>query len=72
MKVTEKDVAYVADLAKSQRQTGSLFQHSFPADLLSRLGRNLEASRDYGAAVALTANAVERTFLERARHALPL
>jgi RNA polymerase sigma-70 factor (ECF subfamily) len=45
--------------------------HAIRADLLSRLGRNAEASQAYDAALALTSNAVERTFLERARRALP-
>ena len=45
--------------------------HAIRADLLSRLGRNVEASHAYAAALALTSNAVERTFLERARNALP-
>jgi RNA polymerase sigma-70 factor, ECF subfamily len=45
--------------------------HAIRADLLSRLGRNIEASHAYGAALALTSNAVEREFLERARDALP-
>ena len=44
--------------------------HAVRADLLSRIGRIEEASRAYGAALALTSNAVERTFLERARDAL--
>jgi len=45
--------------------------HAIRADLLSRLNRNSEARRAYGAALALVSNAVERTFLERARGALP-
>jgi RNA polymerase sigma-70 factor, ECF subfamily len=45
--------------------------HAIRADLLSRIGRNSEASNAYAAAIALTSNAVERTFLERARNALP-
>ncbi len=45
--------------------------HAVRADLLSRIGRNEEASSAYAAALALTSNAVERTFLERARNALP-
>jgi RNA polymerase sigma-70 factor, ECF subfamily len=45
--------------------------HAIRADLLSRLGRNEEASHAYDAALALTSNVVERTFLERARRALP-
>ncbi len=45
--------------------------HAIRADLLSRIGRNEDASSAYDAALALTSNAVERTFLERARNALP-
>src|ERR1700682_4159843 len=45
--------------------------HAIRADLLSRLGRNQEAGHAYDAALALTSNMVERTFLERARKALP-
>ena len=45
--------------------------HAIRADLLSRLGRNPEARHAYNAALRLTSNAVEHTFLERARNALP-
>jgi RNA polymerase sigma-70 factor (ECF subfamily) len=45
--------------------------HAIRADLLSRLDRNAEASDAYDAALALTTNAVERTFLQRARAELP-
>ena len=45
--------------------------HAVRADLLSRIGRNGEASNAYAVAIELTSNAVERTFLERARNALP-
>ncbi|HEY4870247.1 MAG TPA: RNA polymerase sigma factor [Candidatus Dormibacteraeota bacterium] len=45
--------------------------HAIRADLLSRIGRNGEASNAYAVAIELTSNAVERTFLERARNALP-
>jgi RNA polymerase sigma-70 factor, ECF subfamily len=45
--------------------------HAVRADLLSRLGRNDEARNAYAAAITLTSNAAERTFLERARDALP-
>jgi RNA polymerase sigma-70 factor (ECF subfamily) len=44
--------------------------HAIRADLLSRLGRNAEAGQAYDAALALTSNLVERSFLERARKAL--
>ncbi len=45
--------------------------HAVRADLLSRLGRNDEARNAYAATIALTSNAAERAFLERARDALP-
>jgi RNA polymerase sigma-70 factor (ECF subfamily) len=45
--------------------------HAIRADLLSRVGRNPEASQAYDEALALTSNVVERSFLERARKALP-
>jgi RNA polymerase sigma-70 factor (ECF subfamily) len=45
--------------------------HAIRADLLSRVGRNPEASQAYDEALALTSNLVERSFLERARKALP-
>ncbi|HEV3234326.1 MAG TPA: RNA polymerase sigma factor [Candidatus Dormibacteraeota bacterium] len=41
--------------------------HAIRADLLSRLGRNDAATTAYVAAIALTTNNVERSFLERAR-----
>jgi RNA polymerase sigma-70 factor (ECF subfamily) len=44
--------------------------HAVKADLLSRIGENNEAGREYDAAVALTSNEAERTFLTRARNAL--
>jgi RNA polymerase sigma-70 factor (ECF subfamily) len=44
--------------------------HAVRADLLNRLGRAAEASDAYAAAAALTANLVERDFLERGREAL--
>ena len=45
--------------------------HAVRADLLRRLGRTAEAAQAYDAALALTANAAERAFLERQRNALP-
>ena len=41
------------------------YLHSTRADLLRRLGRRAEAVAAYRAALALTANAAERSFLER-------
>jgi RNA polymerase sigma-70 factor (ECF subfamily) len=41
--------------------------HAVRADLLRRAGRAAEARDEYGRALALTDNAAERSFLERAR-----
>jgi len=45
--------------------------HVARADMLRRLGRTAEAAQAYDAALALTANAAERTFLDRRRRELP-
>jgi RNA polymerase sigma-70 factor (ECF subfamily) len=45
--------------------------HAIRADLLSRLGRDAEASQAYDAAISAATNKAERTFLERAKKALP-
>jgi RNA polymerase sigma-70 factor, ECF subfamily len=44
--------------------------HVIRADLLRRLGRPAEAAQAYDAAIACTANAAERDFLQRKRQAL--
>jgi RNA polymerase sigma-70 factor (ECF subfamily) len=44
--------------------------HAIRADLLSRLGRSKQATVAYDAAIALTSNKVERSFLERARRVI--
>jgi len=44
--------------------------HAIRADLLRRLGRTLEAASAYDAAIAQSANAAERHFLQRKRDAL--
>ncbi|MDP9372311.1 MAG: sigma-70 family RNA polymerase sigma factor [Chloroflexota bacterium] len=44
--------------------------HAIRADLLRRLGRDAEAALAYEAAIARTANALERAFLRRRRQAL--
>jgi RNA polymerase sigma-70 factor (ECF subfamily) len=49
---------------------GYYLLHAIRADLLLRLGRNTEATTAYERAIALTANAAERTFLERGREAV--
>jgi RNA polymerase sigma-70 factor, ECF subfamily len=46
--------------------------HAVRADLLSRAGRDAEARSEYDSALALTSNVAERTFLARARDALPV
>jgi RNA polymerase sigma-70 factor (ECF subfamily) len=45
--------------------------HAIRADLLRRLGRNVEATAAYEAAIARTENATERNFLQRRRQSLP-
>jgi RNA polymerase sigma-70 factor (ECF subfamily) len=44
--------------------------HAVRADLLRRLGREADAAAAYDAAIALTGNAAERSFLERRRSTL--
>jgi RNA polymerase sigma-70 factor (ECF subfamily) len=44
--------------------------HAIRADLLRRLGRDAEAAQAYDTAIARTANAAERDFLERSRRSL--
>ena len=44
--------------------------HAIRADLLRRLGRHVEAALAYEAALARSANAAERDFLQRSRQAL--
>lgn len=44
--------------------------HAIRADLLRRLGRNVEAVRAYEAAIARSDNAAEKNFLQRRRQAL--
>ena len=44
--------------------------HAIRADLLRRLGRNVEATTAYDAAIARSENAAERNFLQRKREAL--
>jgi RNA polymerase sigma-70 factor (ECF subfamily) len=46
--------------------------HAIRADLLRRLGRDVEAALAYDEAIARTANAVERDLLQRRRRALAL
>jgi RNA polymerase sigma-70 factor, ECF subfamily len=59
----------VDDLASSGLDSYYLF-HATRADLLRRLGRNTEAAAAYATARTLTANPVERAFLDAQRAAL--
>ncbi len=45
--------------------------HAVRAELLSRVSRNEDARKAFDAALALTTNPAERTFMKRARDALP-
>ena len=58
------------DLVDALDLDGYHLFHSIRADLLRRLGRTADAAAAYAAAIALTENASERTFLERRRRAL--
>jgi RNA polymerase sigma-70 factor (ECF subfamily) len=44
--------------------------HAIRADLLCRIGRNVEAKRAYDAAIVRSDNAAEKSFLERRRQTL--
>jgi RNA polymerase sigma-70 factor (ECF subfamily) len=44
--------------------------HAIRADMLRRLGRNVEAASAYDAAIARSGNAIERDFLQRRRQAV--
>jgi RNA polymerase sigma-70 factor (ECF subfamily) len=61
--------AALADVERLDLDGYHLF-HAIRADLLRRLGRDAEAAAAYDAALALTANEVERRFLQRRRDAL--
>ena len=65
----DDDSAALAGLDELGLDTYYLF-HAIRADLLRRLGRHREAALAYSAAIARTANAREREFLERRRQAL--
>ncbi|MDI3407125.1 RNA polymerase sigma factor [Streptomyces cavernicola] len=55
------------DLVDALDLTGYHVFHAVRADLLRRLGRHAEAAREYGAAMAHTENAAERSVLARKR-----
>lgn len=61
--------AALGALEDLQLESYHLF-HAIRADLLRRLGRDADAAIAYDAAVALTANTAERTFLQLRRQAL--
>jgi RNA polymerase sigma-70 factor (ECF subfamily) len=69
-------VAEVDGPAAALRELGGLelegyyLFHAIRADLLLRLGHNVEAANSYERAIALTTNAAERAFLERGRRAV--
>ena len=44
--------------------------HAIRANLLRRMGRNVEAAQAYETAIVRTDNAAERDFLQRSRQAL--
>ena len=69
--VAEVDGPYQALAAVDQLDLDDYYLfHAVRADLLRRLGRNVEAKREYDAAIARSANAAERGFLEQRRHSL--
>jgi RNA polymerase sigma-70 factor (ECF subfamily) len=57
-------------LVDSLDLAGYYLFHAIRADLLRRLGRNIEAALAYEAALARSENAVEHAFLERSRQLL--
>ncbi len=61
----EAGLAALEPLAAEPVLAGYPYLPSARADLLRRLGRHAEARRSYEEALALTANGVERDFLER-------
>jgi RNA polymerase sigma-70 factor, ECF subfamily len=66
-----RGAALALDAVDGLDLAGYYLFHAVRADLLSRVGRNEDARGEYDIAVELTSNAVERTFLTRARDALP-
>jgi RNA polymerase sigma-70 factor, ECF subfamily len=62
--------AAALDIVDALELDGYHLFHAIRADLLRRLGRTSEAALAYDAAIARTANAAEREFLECARAAL--
>jgi RNA polymerase sigma-70 factor (ECF subfamily) len=61
----EAGLAIVDAIAERNVLTDYPYLHSTPADLLRRIGRREAAAAAYRRALALTANATERAFLER-------
>ena len=61
----EQGLAFIDYLGCSGELEGYHLYHAARADLLRRMGRYTEAIESYSRALPLTANAVERRFLER-------
>ncbi len=61
----ERGLAFIDHLGSSGELDGYHLYHAARADLLRRMGRHAEAIESYSRALPLTANAVERRFLER-------
>lgn len=71
--VAEVEGAHAAlALVEATELTDYYLFHAIRAELLSRLGRDVEAAGAYEAAINRTDNAIERRFLEQARRALPI
>jgi len=69
--VAEVDGPYQALAAVDQLDLDDYYLfHAVRADLLRRLGRNVEAKREYDAAIAHSANAAEKSFLAQRRRSL--
>jgi RNA polymerase sigma-70 factor (ECF subfamily) len=58
-------LAVIDEVAASRELASYHLLHAARADLLRRAGRREEAAEAYRAAIALTANAVERAYLQR-------
>jgi RNA polymerase sigma-70 factor (ECF subfamily) len=61
----ERGLAMIDAIAERGHLEAYSYLHSARADLLRRLGRNVEAAAGYRRALALTENAAERSFLDR-------
>jgi RNA polymerase sigma-70 factor, ECF subfamily len=69
--IAEVDGPYQALAAVDQLDLDDYYLfHAVRADLLRRLGRNVEAKREYAAAIARSSNAAEKSFLAQRRRSL--